>query len=225
MKNYIFDLYGTLADISTDESTPRFINKINRHFSADNFFDEYLNACKYFETGAEFCEIDLLKVFEKILSCHEAEALRAAQYFRRKSRSRLKVYRGVRALLGKLKQCGKKLYILSNAQACFTDVELDKLKIKKHFDGVELSSDFGRKKPCKDFFLHILQKYRLDPAETVFVGNDIESDICGAKSVGLETAYILSNLSPESDSVEKAVRIADFATNSFEDLADYLLSL
>lgn len=225
MKNYIFDLYGTLADISTDESTPRFINKINRHFASDNFSDEYLNACKTFETGDGFCEIDLLKVFEKILNCPKEEALRAALYFRKKSRSGLKVYRGVRALLGELKQRGKKLYILSNAQACFTDAELDKLKIKKYFDGVELSSDFGRKKPCKAFFSHVLEKYVLDPAETVFVGNDIESDIRGAKSVGLETAYILSNLSPEGDSVEKAGQIADFATCGFEDLADYLLSL
>ena len=90
---------------------------------------------------------------------------------------------------------------------------------------MELSSDFGRKKPCKAFFSHVLEKYVLDPEETIFVGNDIESDIRGAKSVDLKTAYILSNLSPQGDSVEKAGQIADFATCGFKDLADYLLSL
>ncbi|MDE6869013.1 MAG: HAD family hydrolase [Clostridia bacterium] len=220
MKNFVFDLYGTLADIHTDERNPVFKKRMERRFGAD-FFARYYALCKSLDTGG-YCEIDLFKVFLK-LAPSDAES--AAGYFRAKSRISFRAYRGVRRLLKSLKKRGAKLYILSNAQACFTRPELEKLRFVPYFDGIELSSDFGQKKPSKDFFEHILKKYSLDKSETVYIGNDFCADVLGAKSAGLKTAYIKSNRSPSSDSLERAQAEADFATDSFKKLSDYLLSL
>ena len=85
----------------------------------------------------QYCEIDLFKVF---LQLFPSDAAGAARYFRGKSRLNFKAYRGVRRLLKSLKDRGAKLYILSNAQACFTRGELEKLKFLRYFDGIELSS-------------------------------------------------------------------------------------
>lgn len=222
MKNFVFDLYGTLVNIKTDENSPAFIKSMQKYFGSDDFPERYKTLCSLLEKGEEYCEIDLIKVFEKLAP---GNAQRAADFFRRKSRKRLRLYRGVRGLLKKLKAKGAKLYLLSNAQACFTVNELKKLRIYGLFDGIELSSDFGKKKPSAEFFGHIIAKYALDRGNTVYVGNDFNSDILGAKKAGLNAVYIKSNCSPQGDSLNKIFQVADFATDSFKKLSGYLLSL
>ncbi len=222
MKNFVFDLYGTLVDIHTDEKNPEFRKRVEKHFNRADFWERYTSLCKSLESGDEYCEIDLFKVF---LQLFPSDAAGAARYFRGKSRLNFKAYRGVRRLLKSLKDRGAKLYILSNAQACFTRGELEKLKFLRYFDGIELSSDFGRKKPCRQFFEYAVEKYSMNKSETVYIGNDFRADVLGAKSAGLGTAYIKSNRSPAGDSLELAQNTADFATDNFKQLSEYLLSL
>ncbi len=222
MKNFVFDLYGTLADIHTDEGNKKFRKRMAKYFRRADFWERYLALCKSLETGGEYCEIDLIKVFS-VLAPDDPQG--AARYFRKKSRVDFKAYKGVYALLQTLKDRGARLYILSNAQSCFTCDELAKLKFPEYFEGIELSSDFGAKKPCPEFFEHILKKYGLNREETVYIGNDFKADVLGAKAAGLSTAYIKSNRSPAGDSLEEARAVANFATDSFNGLSQYLLSL
>ena len=63
MKNFVFDLYGTLADIHTDEKNPEFRKRVEKHFNRADFWERYISLCKSLETGDEYCEIDLFKVF------------------------------------------------------------------------------------------------------------------------------------------------------------------
>lgn len=225
MQNFVFDLYGTLVDIKTDETSLKFRKKITKYFARLNvsvgFFAEYQRLCAE-QCKGRYAEADLLSVFRGICGDENA-ALRAARFFRKSSRSRLKLYKGARSLLKRLRSQGARLYLLSNAQACFTLPELEKLKLTEYFNGIELSSEFGEKKPSPAFFGHAIKKYSLDPAKTVYVGNDFNSDILGAKAAGLSAAYIKSNLSPEADSLEQAKKTADFATDGFKELSQYLI--
>ena len=222
MKNFVFDLYGTLADIHTDEGNKKFRKRMVKYFRRADFWEQYPALCKSLETGEEYCEIDLIKVFTQLAP---EDPQGAARYFRKKSRVDFKAYKGVYDLLQNLKDRGARLYVLSNAQSCFTCDELAKLKFPQYFDGVELSSDFGAKKPSREFFEHILKKYDLDREETVYIGNDFKADVLGAKAAGLSTAYIKSNRSPSADNLEEVSRISDFATDSFKALSQYLVSL
>ncbi len=229
--NFIFDLYGTLADIRTDEESGKFKNYVEKLFGSLNpavdFWAEYEKLCALKTAeGGENREIDLYSVFREIAGDSPEKKLeKAVKLFREKSRSRLKLYRGVKSGLGELKKNGARLFILSNAQECFTLAEIEKLGLTLYFDGIELSSTFGKKKPAPEFFEHILKKYGLDSAKSVYAGNDLCADICGARAVGLETAYVLSNISPEEDSIETAEKLAGFAARSHKELFDYLVSL
>ena len=228
MQNFIFDLYGTLVDIRTDEKSQKFKKQFNAYFKKINpqkdFFTEYYALCNSLSNdGGETCEIDLSSVFAEI--CGQEKSADAARRFRKFSTEYLKLYGGVRAFLKKLKAKGKKLFILSNAQSCFTLDELKKLKILKYFDGVEISSDFGRKKPDACFFENLISKYALKKEDSIFVGNDICSDLRGAQAASLRSAYVLSNLSPESDSLEEAKKIASFVCDSHKKLFENILSL
>ncbi len=227
MKNFVFDLYGTIVDIKTDETSGKFKAALSRYFKklgVENFWTLYNSLCKNADRGGEN-EFDLLAVFKEILGSDGERAFAAAQYFRKKSRSRLKVYRGARGLLKNLNKRGANVYLLSNAQSCFTLPELEKLKLTRYFDGILISSDSGKRKPSPEFFGAVIQKYSLDRGQTVYIGNDYKADILGAKAAGLSAAYIKSNLSPDSDDLRTAKNNADFATDEFKRLSDYLLSL
>ncbi len=234
MKNFVFDLYGTLVDIHTDESSPRFRKKFLEEygdiFGGVDFFKE-LNEYIRAETGKDGeREPNLLYAFKTIafaagndISVGAAE--RIALRFRELSRSRLKLYPLVISTLTALKKAEAGIYILSNAQRCFTMAEIEKLGIDKLADGIELSSDFGYKKPFPEFFRHILDKYSLSCGETVYIGNDFSADVAGAKGVNLPAVYIRSNISPKGDSVKKAAEVADYATSSRYKLKKILLGL
>ena len=58
------------------------------------------------------------------------------------------------------------------------------------------------KKPDSRFFEMLLKKHEIAVDKSIMIGNDAKSDIGGAKSVGLDTFYIHSNISPELPTVE-----------------------
>ena len=230
MKNYLFDLYGTLIDINTDESNPAFIKRYAKYFKRIapdvNFWERYKEECAKLPTDDEYFEPDLFEVFKAVApEAEEEELLKAACVFRKYSRSHLRLYKGAKKLLLGLKARGAKIYLVSNAQSCFTVPELKKLKLDKLFDGIELSSDFGKKKPCKDFFLHAIQKYGLDVKNSIYCGNDFRADVLGANSANLKTAYVNSNISPADDNLEEIKKISDFATSDYQSFINYLLNV
>ena len=231
MKNFVFDLYGTLVDIRTDEYSQVFKDKylkyIKRFGTDDKFFENFsLKLSEY--SGCD--EPDIVRVLRGAVEAGggqmtESEAVEATLKFRRLSTHRLKLYHGVKRLLKGLKGKGAKLYLLSNAQAVFTLYELKKLGICKYFDGIELSSDFGRKKPSPEFFAHVVNKYSLNVCDTVYTGNDIACDIVPSKEAGMFAVYIKSSISPAEDDLAKAQRLADFATGSVSTAYKYLIKL
>lgn len=128
-------------------------------------------------------------------------------------------------MLSSLRLSGAGLYILSNAQACFTNDELIRTGLDVMVDGTELSSDFGYKKPSARFFNYAVNKYSLEKSESVYVGNDISADIIGARGAGLKTAYIYTDISPASDSFKRGEKEADYAAKNHAELKKILLSL
>ena len=66
--------------------------------------------------------------------------------------------KGARRTLDELRRRGAKLYLLSNAQSCFTVPELQLLGLADAFDGIFLSSDFGCRKPSPAFFRAALER-------------------------------------------------------------------
>ena len=68
IKNIMFDLYGTLVDINTNESTNKFWKKMAKLYKWKNYKKlkkEYVNSVKEKEKNKE--EIELLDVFKEII--------------------------------------------------------------------------------------------------------------------------------------------------------------
>ncbi len=211
-KNYIFDLYGTLVDIHTNENKRSFWEKVRLYYlfhgaeySANEIKKNYRRLCQLEEAKRDNCdevEIDITQVFQQI---YEDKGVKAdkelveetAKVFRILSLDYVKLYEGVIELLEALKSQGKKVFLLSNAQREFTMPEFQMLKLPEYFDGILLSSDYGYKKPSPKFYSALIEQYQLNPKESIMIGNDYIADIKGAKEAGLATLYIHSNISPE----------------------------
>ena len=109
----------------------------------------------------------------------------------------IQLYDGVIELLEGLKDAGKKIFLLSNAQESFTVPEMDELGILKYFDGIMISSEERVSKPQRQFFEKLLAKYELNPKDCLMVGNDKNSDMQGAKGAGIDGLYIHQEISPD----------------------------
>jgi putative hydrolase of the HAD superfamily len=209
-QNYIFDLYGTLIDIHTNETKASLWEKMvyfygyhGAHYTTKELKKEYLKLCVIEEEklGQVDSEIEISEVFlqlflKKGVMADTNLAVQAGELFRIQSTQYVKLYEGVTELLEELKKKGKSLYVLSNAQRIFTAPELRLLGIEHYFDDIFISSDIGYKKPSSKFYESLITKYQLDKSKSIMIGNDPTADIKGAFEVGLSTLYIHSNLSP-----------------------------
>ncbi len=217
-KNYMFDLYGTLADIHTDESDISLWEKTADYYcshGADYTAEELQkNYCKLVDGEKnvihsahpeyKYIDIKIEKVFKKLytdkgVSVTDETVADTALFFRRASREYIRLYDGISELLDDLKRHGGNVYLLTNAQRAFTWDELGILGIRDKFDGIVISSDEECCKPDPHFYKVLLDRYNLDPKETIMVGNDPTADIKGGLNVGLDTLYIHTNISPEID--------------------------
>lgn len=213
--NYLFDLYGTLVDIHTEEDEPEVWNKLayfygyyGAHYTGEELEKAYSNIVHRKEgilkgdNHEVFPEIQIEDVFLELFTCKGAKAdktlaMHAGQFFRVLTTDYVKLYDGAVELLKLLKKSGKKVYLLSNAQRIFTEYEMKALGIYDLFDKVYISSDYNCKKPDTKFYNILLDELGLDREKTIMIGNDNRCDIEGAKEAGLSTFYIHSNISPE----------------------------
>ena len=96
----------------------------------------------------------------------------------------------VKEMLSGLRERGAGVYLLSNAQSCFTLRELGLMELRGLFDGIVISSDVGYKKPSGEIFRIAFDKFGINATDSVYVGNDMRDDILGARGAGMKTAYI-----------------------------------
>ena len=214
----IFDLYGTLVDIHTDENalawekTAFYFGFYGAHYTGPGLKRAFRAAMKAREGAAGqsyecFPDIPFEEVMAQLFARKgikgDCAALgrNAAQVLRIASLDYIRLYPGVKEAMALLKKNGHRLWLLSNAQAVFTAYELRLLKLDKAFDGIYLSSDYACRKPDVRFYGALLTQQSLDPARCLMIGNDRETDIAGAKAAGLATLYMHTNLTPSHQKV------------------------
>jgi putative hydrolase of the HAD superfamily len=126
----------------------------------------------------------------------ETLGINAAQLFRICSLDYVNLYPGALEALKTLREKGCRLWLLSNAQRVFTEYELRHLGLGEQLDGIYISSDYRCRKPDVRFFNALIEEQKLDRAKCLMIGNDLHTDIGGAKAAGLATFYMHSNLTP-----------------------------
>jgi putative hydrolase of the HAD superfamily len=97
------------------------------------------------------------------------------------------------ALLEALRERGLALGLVSNAfdPPDLLHRDLERLGIAERVDFAVFSSEVGRRKPDPEIFRRALVALAVEPAQTLFVGDTLATDIAGASAIGLHTCQAL----------------------------------
>lgn len=218
-KNVIFDFYGTLVNIRTNEGEDFVWEKLSLYmtyqgaeYDAEGLktsFDKVLEKHKARYNSSEYPEVDVTDVIyrlyvDKGIKVKPKVVKNTSLFYRALSTEYINVCEGVVPMLKELKKQGKNLYLLSNAQRVFLMAELKMLKLDKYFDGIYISSDLHTCKPDPAIFKALLKKEDLKKSDTVMVGSEYSTDIRGANKVGIDSVYFYSENSEDKAEKEDA---------------------
>ena len=90
-----------------------------------------------------------------------------------------------------LEQDGYLLGIVSNAKSELqVNGILRKFDLSRFFKSIIISASLRIRKPRAEIFLKALDGLNLRPKETVFIGNSVDADVLGPKSVGIHTIHV-----------------------------------
>ena len=209
----VFDLYGTLVDIHTEEDarvwekTAFYFGFYGAQYTGPELKAAFQEAMRTREAKAgqsyecfpdlpfEETMADLFRA-RGITENAETLGINAAQLFRISSLDYIRLYPGALDALAKLRKAGFRLWLLSNAQAIFTAYELRLLGLGDQLDGIYLSSNYKCRKPDLRFYRALMDERGLDAEKTLMIGNDRQTDIAGAKAAGMATLYMHTALTP-----------------------------
>ena len=246
----VFDLYGTLVDIHTEENdlvwekTAFYFGFYGARYTGQELKAAFGAAMEQREARAGqsyecFPDIPFEEVMAELFRekgvAENADALgvNAAQLFRISSLEYIRLYPGALEALARLRKAGYRLWLLSNAQAVFTAYELRLLGLGNQLDGIYLSSDYQCRKPDLRFYRALIEERGLDISKCLMIGNDRQTDIAGAKAAGMATLYMHTELTPRDQvaaDAKKAIGVTDGREYEFEgddwgELVELILTL
>jgi len=235
VKGIIFDINGTLSDINTNEWHDEVYRVISNLLSYQGIsLDAGVVKDLYFRTmkeqraasGERHPEFDAVGIFREIVRQHSTDFTRRlpkkrleqlpgllAEAHRAASRFRLQPYPGVGDTLRQL-QANYHLAVVTDAQSAYALPELNAVGLSGYFDPIIVSGDFGYRKPDRRLFQAALDAMKMEPAEVVFVGNDMYRDVYGAQKAGMKTVFFKSNQGTQ----EKEGVTPDYSISKFPEL-------
>ncbi len=207
IKAVVFDLYGTLVNIKTDEQDPELYAELSKFLSYNRvtispeelqtfYSDEIKRQLQ--NKREEFPEVDVLKIFRVVVRRYGHGRndthlpVNTARLFRSLSRKTFEPFPRVYSMLEKLRDIYP-LALLSDAQRCFTEPEIEMLKLTWFFDHIFISSDYGFRKPDPRYFGMAIEALGVKPNEAVYVGDNPYRDLYGAKKAGMRMVLVRSS--------------------------------
>ena len=112
------------------------------------------------------------------------EALFAGLWDAYSSATHWRARAGALALLDRLRERGLLTAVVSNFDSRLGGL-LGELGIAARLDAIVLGSDAGVAKPAPAIFRFALERLQVAPTQAVFVGDDPERDLAGARAAGL----------------------------------------
>ncbi|KAF2960177.1 MULTISPECIES: YjjG family noncanonical pyrimidine nucleotidase [unclassified Thermotoga] len=103
---------------------------------------------------------------------------------------------GAEEFLEKLKKKDLRMAVVTNGVKFVQEKRSRKLRLDRFFDFVLTSEEAGVEKPDPRIFWMALERMKLKKEEVLYVGDDLNSDLEGARSTGID--FVL--FSPEGDS-------------------------
>ncbi|MHA1860656.1 MAG: HAD family hydrolase [Candidatus Asgardarchaeia archaeon] len=210
LKCVIFDLVNTLIDPSTElKAHEEFVSRIKSRYRLEGEVKELLemyNSLHKREVDRSIRE-DPSFVVEKAvietfriwttklgLSLNDNELNRLLEEYWEVHYEFLRIRDGTKEVLNELKSLGLKLGILSDDSPEVIREIMDRNEILGYFDAITSSYEAGKTKPHPSAFKKALDKIGCCAEDSLMVGDSLERDIKGAKSIGMKTVLIVGGM-------------------------------
>lgn len=217
----IFDLFHTLtARESTWSSGPMTSDLLG--VSREGWNEQLLEKSKERLTGKVKDPHIFIRQMARAINPHIPDELIEKAVKNRIDRMRralLTIPESTKKTLEALKRQGKKLGLLSNADASEI-ADWNESPIASCFDSVVFSCEVGFVKPERQIYEISLKQLKVKPQDALFVGDGGSRELEGAKELGITAVFIagiIRELWP--DKIEARKKLADYYIENLEELA------
>ncbi len=200
IKAVFFDIYGTIADFfpPKEEIQINAAEKFNITLDKDKIVDAYKLANNFLVKQNSIFPIRKMNDEEKLNFFSEYEKIiidnsgsnvdvgvaKNIWVEITKQKYDLKIFPDLIQCINDLRDMGLILGLISNINMSGKKIA-EKLGVSSYFNYVFTSEDLGYEKPNKMIFEKSLDIAKLTPSEVVFIGDQVESDILGAKNANI----------------------------------------
>ncbi|MDV2480752.1 HAD family hydrolase [Methanoculleus sp. Wushi-C6] len=204
VEGVLFDCYGTLIDILTDEEDIGTYRLLSRwllyqgvRIAPDRLKELYVSRVDEAarRTGERYPEVRVEEVFAGICAEHgawevdpERLGIEAARAFRAASLRRLAVLERSLRLLDLFR--AQRLGVVSNGQRIFSEQEMRILGLYERFEFVIFSSDPGFQKPDPRIYAAALDRMDLALESVLFIGDNPENDVLAPRRLGMQALHV-----------------------------------
>lgn len=183
VKNIIYDLGNVLIKFQPSSFLNKYIEEKDREevfriiFRSQEWLDLDRGILNYNEAIELFSE--RLPKYKKAIK----------EFFQNKIEQCLEPIKENIEILERHSENGYKLYILSNFHKEAFENLYKKWDFFSKFHGKVISYECNLLKPEKEIYIHILEKYKLNPQETLFI-DDHEPNVIAANKLGINVIHL-----------------------------------
>lgn len=123
--------------------------------------------------------------------------------------SHMRPYPGMAECLARLKETGHTVGIGTNMTADYQFAKLARLGVLDIVDFVVSSEEAGAEKPDKRFFDCCVEKAGCRAEGCLFVGDDLQNDVLGAKQAGMRAVWLCPEPATQAPAVEHIRSLAE----------------
>ncbi|MCJ7810025.1 MAG: HAD family hydrolase [Desulfobulbaceae bacterium] len=231
----LFDMYGTLVDIKTNEHDDDVFDLLSRFLEYRRVFisGKEIKELYFDQINQQFArsrerhpEIDVVRAFGHVLREYGGTTdhyltMITAQLYRSLCRKHMRLYDDTFWTLNKFRK-RYRLGIVSDAQRIFCKPELRTLRLENFFDAIVISSDYGFRKPDPRIFHMALAILDVPASEAVYIGNNYKTDLLGAKAAGMALAGLIRQSEDEKRAFREEPK-PDFVAKDLRDAFNEIL--
>ncbi|HBC98374.1 MAG TPA: haloacid dehalogenase [Lachnoclostridium sp.] len=139
----------------------------------------------------------------------------------RMKRALLSVDNKVLEILGRVREKGVKIGLISNAD--IIDIKYwNDSPLSAFFDSVIFSCDVGILKPETEIYQLAMKRLNVKPEESIFIGDGGSNELFGARRAGMKTIFSEYIDCKSKIQKEMIIKYSDYHIESFDDILKYL---